>query len=606
MSPQLFSLTHGMNGLELAYVTILIPLIFALRHGRASGAALLWSPVSALPLVPVAAIVNAVATPWLSFLGVDRNGLPHLVIGGLLIAATGYFAGRLIATRKRDANAAHRRGAVVGSLISQRDPRSPALALKAKSTVGKDNISVTLAGAPIATADETKHFKLIGTTGTGKSTAIREILSAALARGDRAIIADPDGGYLDTFYSAERGDVILNPFEPGAAKWNLVAEIKNDHDVDQLARSLIPDSGDSDRTWTEYARTFFTAVVQQSVALGMKSDAEIYRLLTAGSAEELQTLLAGSAAGPFVAAGNEKMFGSIRSVTSAAVRALKYTTRQHGVPFSVRKWVKEGAAQKAGGRGGAVFIPYKAGEIASLRSAISAWMRIAIFEAMDREEGDQRLWFIVDELDALGEIDGLKDALARLRKFGGRCVLGFQSIAQVSSTYGKGAADTIVENCGNTLILRCSASEYGGTAEFASNLIGQREVTHTTRSTSRRPGEWRRSTTLSEQVNIEPAIMASEIERLPDLEGFLKFASIPDWHRVVLTPLNIPSHPRAKPAPPPSYEVPPPISATPSAEPLSVAEPIRSKAAKPVRKRAQRTRKPRPRPPAIDSAPTSP
>jgi type IV secretory pathway TraG/TraD family ATPase VirD4 len=105
----------------------------------------------------------------------------------------------------------------------------------------------------------------------------------------------------------------------------------------------------------------------------------------------------------------------------------------------------------------------------------------------------------------------------RLRKFGGRCVLGFQSIAQVSSTYGKGAADTIVENCANTLILLCSASEHGGTSEFASRLIGQREVTHTTQSTSRRPGEWRRSTTMSEQVNIEPAVMASEIERLPDL-----------------------------------------------------------------------------------------
>jgi hypothetical protein len=103
----------------------------------------------------------------------------------------------------------------------------------------------------------------------------------------------------------------------------------------------------------------------------------------------------------------------------------------------------------------------------------------------------------------------------RLRKFGGRCVLGFQSIAQVSSTYGKGAADTIVENCANTLILLCSASEHGGTSEFASRLIGQREVTHTTQSTSRRPGEWRRSTTMSEQVNIEPAVMASEIERLP-------------------------------------------------------------------------------------------
>jgi hypothetical protein len=83
-----------------------------------------------------------------------------------------------------------------------------------------------------------------------------------------------------------------------------------------------------------------------------------------------------------------------------------------------------------------LFLPYRANEIATLRSLISTWMRLAIFETMSQPEGDQRLWFVIDELDALGAIDSLKDALARLRKFGGRCVLGFQSIAQVSGTYG--------------------------------------------------------------------------------------------------------------------------------------------------------------------------
>jgi type IV secretory pathway TraG/TraD family ATPase VirD4 len=80
---------------------------------------------------------------------------------------------------------------------------------------------------------------------------------------------------------------------------------------------------------------------------------------------------------------------------------------------------------------------------------------------MTEGEGDKRLWFIVDELDARGRIDGLKDALARLCKFGGRCVLGFRFIAQVSTTYGHGEARTIVENCSKTLILHCSASENG-------------------------------------------------------------------------------------------------------------------------------------------------
>jgi hypothetical protein len=38
-------------------------------------------------------------------------------------------------------------------------------------------------------------------------------------------------------------------------------------------------------------------------------------------------------------------------------------------------------------------------------------------------------------------------------------------------------AHSIVENCGNTLILRCSSSENGGSARFASKLIGEREIT---------------------------------------------------------------------------------------------------------------------------------
>jgi type IV secretory pathway TraG/TraD family ATPase VirD4 len=56
----------------------------------------------------------------------------------------------------------------------------------------------------------------------------------------------------------------------------------------------------------------------------------------------------------------------------------------------------------------------------SLRALMATWLRLAIFEAMNGPEGDPRLWFVIDELDALGAIDGLKDALARVRKFGGR------------------------------------------------------------------------------------------------------------------------------------------------------------------------------------------
>ena len=108
---------------------------------------------------------------------------------------------------------------------------------------------ITLAGVAIPVMDgEAKHFKLIGTTGTGKSTAVQEIVSAALARGDRAVIADPDGGYLRRFYRKDRGDVILNPFDERSVKWDLFKEIRNPYDFEQLARSLIPDNEGSDRS----------------------------------------------------------------------------------------------------------------------------------------------------------------------------------------------------------------------------------------------------------------------------------------------------------------------------------------------------------------------
>jgi hypothetical protein len=47
---------------------------------------------------------------------------------------------------------------------------------------------------------------------------------------------------------------------------------------------------------------------------------------------------------------------------------------------------------------------------------------------------------------------------------------------------------------------------------------------------SPQPGEWR----------------ASEIERLADLQGFLKFASIPDWMRVSLSYVSYPTIDRPK------------------------------------------------------------
>src|SRR5882724_2113147 len=519
------ALMHGWSGIGLAYAAVQAPMIAGLLRVRAQFHHYVLSPLVAAPLTAVAAVGIAVSNYGLARLGLASDGVVQLIAATGLSAALGY-AGGVSAARETENDRRYRRGA----LLADRPP-----ATRSKARQHERGAGITLAGTALPAQDETKHFKLIGTTGTGKSTAIHEIIAGALSRGDRAVIADPDAGYLHRFYRPDRGDVVLNPFDSRSVKWDLFSEIKSDYDVEQLARSLIPDHEGQDRSWRGYARTFFTAVTRQAHEAGTQDVDELYRLLVVADRGELRALVRGTPAQPFLNEDNSRMFDSIRSVTSSAVGALQYIGRQTAQGFSVREWVREKTP-------GVLFIPYKAGQIAALRSTISAWMRLAVFEAMDQDEprdvdspdSNSRLWFVVDELDALGQIDGLKDALARLRKFGGRCVLGFQSIAQVSNTYGQGEAHTIVENCGNTLILRCSASEGGGTARFASQLIGDREVRHATVSRSRRLTELFGSVTHSEHLRVEPAVLPSQVEQLPDLAGYLKYASDPEWQRVRL------------------------------------------------------------------------
>ena len=396
-----------------------------------------------------------------------------------------------------------------------------------------DTEALSLAGVRLDRADESRHFKLIGATGAGKSTLIRDLVAQALERGDRALFADPDGGYCARFFDKYRGDVILNPFERDSVKWNPFAEIHDAYDIEQLAGALISPSVDPAASeWRGYARTFLAALLRHGRASAARDLSALWRLLAVAPAEELRAVVAGTPAQPFLEPENARMFGSIRSIAVAALAALEHVVAQRATPFSVRDWVS--APQACG----CLFLTYKAQQIAALRAMVATWVRLAIFEALNGREGhDQRLWFVVDELDALGAIDGLKDALARLRKFGGRCVLGFQSVAQVSSTYGADA-HTIVENCGNTLILRCSSSEQGGTSQFASRLIGEREIlrTQVARHLDHaglfgRSGA-RRSRNTSEQHVTESAVLASQIEQLPDLEGYFKRANADHWVKI--------------------------------------------------------------------------
>lgn len=383
---------------------------------------------------------------------------------------------------------------------------------------------VTLAGVPLSREDETMHVAAIGATGSGKSTALRMLMVDAIRRGDRHVVADPEGTAMARFRATS--DIILNPFDPGCARWDLLSEIERPSDYAFIANSLLPHLGKGDHDqWIGYAQLLLAGAMENFVTLRLGSSDDFVDMLATAKLAELKQLCAGTPAARFFEEGGERMLASILGTLAPTIGNLRFISAIKGEPFSIRRWVREGA--------GSLWMPYAGNQVAALRGLISGWMNIAIMETLSLKPSfERRIWFHVDELDALGRIEGLKDAQARLRKFGGCVAIGFQSFAQVKQVYGDGA-QTIIENCGNLLLLRAGASEDGGTAKLASELVGDREIERDDVSRSRTRGRFTtRSMSMQSKRSVEDVALASEIMQLPNLEGFVKRATRSEWVRV--------------------------------------------------------------------------
>jgi len=486
------------------------------------------------------AIIGALHRHWLS--------LAQAAIGWLAGAMIGYAVMRWAPMPNELARAfvmpgmAFLAGGLVPLLLAPPKDEAPLRGTQIKDSKGNSRAvigkavkagSTVLAGVVLDRAAENEHTAVVGTTGSGKTVALQSMMFTALSRGDRHVVADPDGGAMSLFY--QKGDVILNPADARSAKWDVLAEIEDDTDYRLLAEAVVPfPREDRASEWAIYSREIFATCLETWHQNQLGSSDTFFRVMATAGTEKLAQLCEDTAAHRYFEAGNEKMLGSIMGTLAPALGNMRQLARLQGPAFSVRRWIREGK--------GSLWMPYQAKQIPALRGLISCWMGLAIAETLSLPASKtRRIWFHIDELDALGRIQGLKDALARLRKKGGCMVLGLQSIAQVRSVYGQADANTIIENCNNKLILCCGSSEGGGTARFASEVIGDRVVERDEITTSRSQGpNPSTSTTYAVREHREPAVMDSEIMQLAPWTGYLKVARRRHWLRVSFKPEDFP------------------------------------------------------------------
>ena len=104
---------------------------------------------------------------------------------------------------------------------------------------------------------ENKHFLIVGDTGSGKSSVIRQMLYQVESRGDSAIVYDPACEFVKQFYNPHRGDIVLNPLDARMPYWNPSKELRRKAEAKALAVSLYQPEGVSNRFFVEAPQKIF-------------------------------------------------------------------------------------------------------------------------------------------------------------------------------------------------------------------------------------------------------------------------------------------------------------------------------------------------------------
>lgn len=372
-----------------------------------------------------------------------------------------------------------------------------------------------LAGYPYPWGQEVAHGMILGTTGTGKTTALRDVLYQARKRGQRAVVFDLTGAYIEAFYDPAR-DVILNPLDARCPYWTIFHECRTRAEFTAAAEALLPhDGGTSEPFWILAARLLFVEACLKLAALGRTSNVDLARELMTTSLSQVHKLLQNTMADPLTAPEAARMAESIRAVFNVNAQAL-LSLPQTGDPFSIRRWVEDERDA-----GSILFIAARYADMAMVRSLLTLWMDTAIHTLTSLPiNRTLRLWILFDELGALHRLPAIEKGLQTGRNFGGAFLLGIHAIAKLKETYGERMATTLASLARTKLILATADYE---TAKWCSEFLGHRQFRKMEEGYSYGASSVRDAVTLTPQTKVEPLVMPDDIMNLPNLYGYIKF-----------------------------------------------------------------------------------
>jgi len=358
--------------------------------------------------------------------------------------------------------------------------------------------------------DETRHHLFMGTTASGKTTAIKQVLIQARDAGETAIIHDPTLEYIRSFYDPGRGDIILNPLDERAPYWSPGEEVEHEAEALTIAHALFPDQ--------PRETPFFLNSVRKLVAHVLRYHPRPEQLVEwMSNPSKIDELVRGT---PYEATIRQTAPGQREGVLAtmnnvADILAQLKTEKDAQQHWTAREWVKR--------RQGWIFLTSTPATRESLKPLHSLWLDLLILRLLHQADDPtvRQVWMDLDEVATLQRLPQLETALTQNRKANTSILLGLQGKAQLETIYGH-IAETLLAMPWTALFFKTTEPD---AAEWISRYLGVQEIERWRPSqTSGESGPRRRreSKTDAEERFNRQAVSASEISGLPERKGYLK------------------------------------------------------------------------------------
>ncbi len=384
---------------------------------------------------------------------------------------------------------------------------------KALKSIGKAS-SFKIGQMPLVKDSQTKHFLVTGSTGCGKTNLMHNLLPQVEAYGQPAIIIDQTGEMIAKYYNKERGDIIFNPFDERSHAWDFWADCAGSEELERFSNILFSfnrkkHGHSSDPFWEKSAEAVFTSSYEYLARTNNKRLDELNRLTGRESLQYLTKKLKGTPAERFLSNNNSITASSILAVLATSTKPLSYLSDEDpSGKFSLKEYfagVKEG-------REGWLFLATKPSNRELTLPVISCLADLALSSLMEIGiDQDRKLWFVIDELAALGKLPALSGLMAEGRKYGACVLAGLQSLNQIYAHYGQHYGSTIFGQFGSKFFFRTDEPTIG---KMISSMCGTETITKQQKNTSFGANTYRDGQSYTEQERSRNLVEYSDLTKL--------------------------------------------------------------------------------------------